>query len=1154
MKDEVIVEISEFPESVRRLYQIFTQINTHLTFLCSHSRSVIPTFELLHKLNHDITKLDLTIIKNLFPEGDIFFGYVDENQVMLSFLEKVQYNKRDGFRQNEPVTVEDEYEKIAKQSDVIKHSKQLLIFDFQDVRVKAATIVARNYKKRPREDDSNNEFFLSSSSLTTQSLSQTNLMAIIKSRNEKFKTILWKQLQKYNSFNDPFEMLALKFESKIPIEPGFEHPVSSKGSEIKLNQTPNTKGTEEMISVLKDESFYKDQIVSIHTLNSTQEADYRKFSNHEMIHPDLKQAFLEYKGIALDEDLYSHQVEALESLIPISGIPDHVIVSTSTASGKSLIYQVPILNDILWDIERGNKSRGSTALFIFPTKALAQDQKRHLEELISHIPMNNDRRIVVDTYDGDTPFKDRKTIRQYADIIFTNPDLIHVSLLPHYTDKDWQTFIKNLKYIVLDELHVYRGTFGVHVSYIMGRLMRLHKFINSGYQTFRFISCSATISDPESHFRTICRIPQEEHIVHVSIDGSPCVEKKLIVWRPPPLMNIRGQTPTIDGTNQLIPRVNIIPESAKILVQLLCKLPDVRVILFCPIRAMCELVMKEVRIIIKSMTNPNILESDVMAYRGGYSKSDRRIIEQKMFTGELRAIVATNALELGIDLSYLDVVITCGFPTSKSNMHQQFGRAGRGKNSCGSLAIYVASGMPVDQYYLDHSEELCVKGSYEDLCVENLSSLSTSNFILEQHLQCAAFEEPIDLHIDLKWFTTGEGSQEAAKIFEGICKSRLIENSLRTFGPNPIYLPNPASMVSIRAIENDTFAVVDITKDRNIVIEEVEASRTSFTLYEGGIFLHQGLPYLVKEFNAKEKFAKVERVQVDWTTQQRDFKDVDPMEIQFVKELYSEDLNRTSDIPIFFGKVQITLVVFGFFKINRKREFIEAVESKNPPVIIKSRGFWVDIPDKAVSFTKAKDYSLAGGIHAAEHAIMNMSPLFIGGNSIVDVPLDRYSAIGEYELNTECKAPEKEFSTRQSRRKRPARLIFYDSKGGESGSGMSAKVFEYFDDLLFTTYHRIKACECEWGCPNCVAGTHCSEMSTVMSKPGAMIILASLLGLDLETEFKNLRMGPELNMPEISHETIETKSSIVKFAKDVQIVKVRKARKSLQPITVKKEE
>lgn len=294
------------------------------------------------------------------------------------------------------------------------------------------------------------------------------------------------------------------------------------------------------------------------------------------------------------------------------------------------------------------------------------------------------------------------------------------------------------------------------------------------------------------------------------------------------------------------------------------------------------MIMREVRTLLQKppYSKLGLVQSDIMSYRGGYSKSDRRIIEKKMFDGQLRAIIATNALELGIDLSDLDVVITCGFPMLKLNLHQQFGRAGRRKDAKGSLVIFVPGRSPVDQYYIEHADDL-VRNTYEDLCVDSLRDMEHGLLILERHLQCAAYEDAIVLNDDYKWFSKGR----SFKAFENILTEHLVQDIGDRFIPNSKYMPKPSKLVSIRAVEDDNVAVVDTTNNRNIVIEEVELLRTTFTIYEGGIFLHQGQPYLVKEFNHEQRYAKVERVNVDWTTSQRDYTDVDPEEIELVKPL-----------------------------------------------------------------------------------------------------------------------------------------------------------------------------------------------------------------------------------------------------------------------------
>lgn len=1184
-QDPASLDTSEWPSSFQRLLRIFFQINTHLTFLSSHSRSTIPTYDLLHKLNGDISKLDLAIIANILPHGDVTYEYVDENQVMLSFTEKVLFDWATGYHQSKPSTMDDAYKEAAEmRSD--PDSKQLLIFDFRDTKVQGIGSVikgGRRAKKRKTEPvDPGEGFFLSSKDLSLQNLTHKQLLNIIIGRNEKFKRCVAEFLQSCTDEElqgkDELAMKKLRDynQDKVPEPPSLEDPVVTLGKNTVVISSDEKPSLENMINALKLKPFYKDQIVAIETLTPAQGGRFdtlpiKQEGNESVIHADLKRALLNYKNIAIDDGLYLHQVEALKALMFDNDYKNHVIVSTSTSSGKSLIYQLPIINDILWNISKGNKKRECTAFFIFPTKALAQDQKRHLQEFIKHLTVTQNRQIIVDTYDGDTPCQDRSSIRTFADIIFTNPDAIHASILPNHSGtsfdrSSWHDFLSALKYVVMDELHVYKGTFGMHVSYVMSRLMRIVTNLRKDQAIYplnnlQFISCSATIKNPVSHFRAVCGISSKEKIVHVYEDGSPCSEKKLVVWNPPALMNKKGQTPSSTGFGKsnslnsvLVPRENTILELAKLLLQLLNSLSTIKVIVFCPIRVVCELMMKEIRSLLSNPTfsGSSLSESDIMSYRGGYSKSDRRVIEEKMFNGKLRAIIATNALELGIDLSDLDVVITCGFPMLKLNLHQQFGRAGRGSISQGSLAIFVAGSKPLDQHYLKYPLELCDKSTYEDLCVEGLMDLGLNQLIMEMHLQCAAFEWPIDIEGDIDWFSLN-GSINKKNAFIKLCRERLYKDKDNKYRTSPRYLPWPVDHVAIRAVEETNYAVVDTTNGRNIVIEEVEALRTSFTLYEGGIFLHQGYPYLVTEFNSDGCFAKVERVKVDWITQQRDFTDVDPVEVEYIKCLNPPlDTNKVNDIPTFFGKIETTIVVFGYFKVNRRSEILEAVEVKNPPVILHSKGFWIDIPVNALNVIQEKDLSPAAGIHAAQHAIMNILPLFINGGATTNPNAKFSSNVGESELMTECKAPEKEFARRQTKRKRPARLIFYDAKGGPQGSGIAAKTFEHIDEILHTTYLRVKDCECEWGCPSCVTASFCKEMLLVMSKPAAIIILGGLLGLDLADLKNEVSDGPEPNMPQLTVETIQPSGS-VKLSPDVEIIEVRQASEPLKPL-IKKEE
>ncbi|EGV60472.1 P-loop containing nucleoside triphosphate hydrolase protein [Yamadazyma tenuis ATCC 10573] len=1121
------IPFSKWPDPLKRLGRIFSQINANLTFILSHSRSTIPTYEYFQKLVPDLTIFDLASIKYFLPPGDVFFDYVDKEDLLAN--EKVGYTKEQGYNMKQPDTIDKLYEDIKNANE--NGSSQILLFTFDDMKVDNIGALSNSRRAPWKRTNTESNSFFNHRDLITQKLTQPQLSGIINTRNAKFQAGVSHFVQEVGTNTEELlvlDKLNADVVSFVPSEPDLEDPVQKMTKRQRLENTSVSESLDSqgMVDILKNSSIYKDQIEFEATFTEARPATFKPF-DLEMydIHPALAYGVKKYKGIDMETMLYSHQTEALEHILDYT--KTHVITSTSTSSGKSLIYQIPILNSILWDMENGNTNhRASTAIFIFPTKALAQDQKKHLEDLIKHIPMPKNGSIRVDTYDGDTDTKTKGTIRRFANIIFTNPDTIHASILPNhegmsYSDSSggWQYFLHALKFIVVDEIHVYKGTFGINVSFVMARLLRVLSHSSSSHQV-KFISSSATVLNPESHFRVVCAISPEDNVVHISNDGSACCEKKFLIWNPPPLMN---------------KRVNNITESARVLLSLLGGSKFIKVIVFCPIRQVCELLMKQIRslLITSEYADLGIKEGDIMAYRGGYSKTDRRNIEQKMFNGEVRALVATNALELGVDLSDLDVVITCSFPVSKSNMHQQFGRAGRGRNAKGSLAIFVAGAIPVDSYYVKHPEELLDKSTYEDLCVESLIGVGMHKLIMENHLQCAAFELPIDIDQDAKWFCNYESTPKKVQIFRTACAEKLNQDKLHRYRTSPDYLPWPASKVAIRAVESPAYAVVDITNGRNIVIEEVEESRTSFTLYEGGIFLHQGLPYLVKDFNSDKKYAKVQRVTVDWVTSQRDFTDVDPHIIEYIRCLKSP-MREVSDIPAYFGTIEITTIVFGFFKVNKKNEIIEAVEVKNPPVRYKSKGFWLDIPKPVLDAIVEKSLSPAGGIHAAQHCLMNILPLYISGSAT--------------ELLTECKAPEKEFARRQTKRKRPARLIFYDSKGGPSGSGVSAKAFEYIDEILLAAYDRVKDCDCEWGCPKCVTASFCKEGMTVMSKPAAYIILGSLVGRELSELVQEVPDGPELNMPEISVETVQPASSVVKMAKDVEIVEIKRATKPLKPI------
>lgn len=505
--------------------------------------------------------------------------------------------------------------------------------------------------------------------------------------------------------------------------------------------------------------------------------------------------------------------------------------------------------------------------------------------------------------------------------------------------------------------------------------------------------------------------------------------------------------------------------------RLFCELilRGVRVIAFCKVREQCEKLVGAIKQELERLGRAEVA-GRVMGYRGGYTAQDRRRIESEMFEGKLLGVVATTALELGVDIGTLDCVLTWGFPYTIANLRQQSGRAGRRNKD--SLSILVGDGFATDQYYMQNPDELFTEPNCAlQVDLDNM-------LVREGHIQCAAYEMPIRPDQDAVYF----GSDLAQ-----ICRDRLVRDDMGFYHCHDRFRPLPSRFVSIRDTEEDRFAIIDVTHNRNVVLEELEASRAIFTIYDGAIFLHQGDTYLVRDFDPDRKMARVEKVKVDWTTSQRDYTDVDPTETEAVKQI------QGSRWRAHYGKIRIKQVVFGYFKVDRHNRILDAVQVDNPPVVRHSKGMWLDVPKHALDILVSRRLHVAGAIHAAQHALMSLIPSFV-----ISTPGD---------VRTECKSGLKEFARRPTQRKRPARLTLYDARGGAGGSGINTKAFEFVDVLLRRALQRVTACGCPAGCVECVASELCKEANEVMSKAGCEVILKALL--DEEIDVGALPMGPE---------------------------------------------
>ncbi|KAK6214063.1 ATP-dependent 3'-5' DNA helicase [Pestalotiopsis sp. IQ-011] len=1044
----VVEPAIEWPPYLKELDKIHRALNLVFTF-CSTRKHLATTFETIRTTVESHTKKallveDVAAIVALRPEG-INFAYVDEFmlQTDIKGAERdatFKSGRSKDMRSQGPapdasvggLTGMDDFTIRHPDEDPIS-GKEVLYFEFIDGDLK------RQVQHKKTGEPTNPNRRLRDEDLKMPVYSQKQMTALIDKRNTKFGSAVTSFLNKCAADKlDPELVLRQEAESFIP------SPTQSKeatpkpeASTVPKSIPKERKPIPEIVQELKDSSWYTGQIVPDgHRVFESQDPVFGDLEF--LLSQDMVNALYNAKGIT---QFYAHQTEAINQL----HAGNHVVVSTSTNSGKSLIYQLPVLHSLEQD-------RLVRAMYIFPTKALAQDQKRSLKDMLSYLPGLED--VLVETFDGDTPMQDRNMIREDARIIFTNPDMLHITILPQ--EDKWRTFLQNLKYVVVDELHYYNGLMGSHVAFIMRRLRRICSAV--GNRHVRFISCSATVANPEAHFKTIFGIDK----VHlVDCDGSPSGRKEFLCWN----------TPYKDPGDPSSGRGDALGECARLFCQLILR--GVRVIAFCRVRKQCEALVSAAKSELESLGRPECM-ARVQGYRGGYTAQDRRQIESEMFEGKLMGIIATTALELGVDIGTLDCVITLGFPYTIANLRQQSGRAGRRNKD--SLSILVGDCFATDQHYMQNPNELFTKPNCElQVDLENM-------LVLEGHIQCAAYEMPIRPKDDAKYFS---------KDLPQIAEERLIRDEHGFYHCHDRFRPVPSRFVAIRDTEEDHFAIIDISNGRNVVLEELEASRAFFTLYDGAIFLHQGNSYLVRDFQPQKMIAKVEKVKVEWTTQQRDFTDIDPVETEAIRKIPGS-LSRA-----FHGKIRVQQNVYGYFKIDRKRRILDAVHVDNPPIIRYSKGMWLDVPKKALEILVSRFLNVAGAIHAAEHAVMSLMP-----NFVISMPGD---------VRTECKVGMKEFAQKETQRKRPARLTFYDAKGGAGGSGISTKAFEFVDLLLAQALKRVDYCHCDQGCVECVCSDLCKHANEVMSKAGSSVILKALLNMEIDVDA--LPMGPEEASP-----------------------------------------
>jgi len=716
-------------------------------------------------------------------------------------------------------------------------------------------------------------------------------------------------------------------------------------------------------------------------------------------HTELKAAYAG-KGI---RQLYSHQAAAAETV----HAGKNVVIVTPTASGKTLCYNLPVLNAIL-------ESSDSRALYLFPTKALAQDQLAELHDLNQRVA----NRFGVFTYDGDTPSDARKAIREKGHIVLTNPDMLHTGILPHHTR--WTRLFENLRYIVIDELHTYRGVFGSHLCNVLRRLRRVARFYGRGAQ---FICSSATIANPGELAARLL----EADVEVLNANGAPAAEKTFVFYNPPVVNRALGI------------RRSYINESARVAQEFLKH--ELQTIVFANSRLHTELLLTYLQ-----QANPRALgkPETIRGYRGGYLPNERREIERGLRDARIRGVVSTSALELGIDVRSLDAVVMAGYPGTIAGTWQRAGRAGRRSGS--SCAVMVASSAPLDQFMVRNPDYFFGRTpEHAFIQPDNLE-------ILVNHLKCAAFELPI---APQERFGDVDVPDLCARLAEA---GYLHQAGDHYHWTHEAY---PADTVSLRSVTSDNFVIIDITGEPN-VIGEVDFSSALTTVHEKAIYLHGGEQYHVEHLDFKERKAYVKRVDVDYYT--------DAIRYTQVRVLEVAASDRSPDSSRSHGDVLVRSQVVGFKKIKFfTNENVGAGKLELPENEMQTTSYWITLERpllESLPFTVSERQS---GMFGLLHALESVATLLLMCDG-----RDLGTAIGERPADTAGVETAEDFSAARiddvvsgsAKEFFEPNLYLFDAYPG--GIGFSEPLFRAHELLVEKTRELIAACGCQQGCPSCV--------------------------------------------------------------------------------------
>jgi DEAD/DEAH box helicase domain-containing protein len=783
--------------------------------------------------------------------------------------------------------------------------------------------------------------------------------------------------------------------------------------------TTTLDAVEEILGVLTAR-YQRDDVLTSVRLIPAREAKFRPIPG--WVTSALSEAY-HAKGI---QELYSHQAATAELVHE----GKDVVVVTPTASGKTLCYNLPVLNAVL-------ENPDTRTLYLFPTKALAQDQLAELHDLSKRLSDC----FGVFTYDGDTPSDARKPIRERGHVVLTNPDMLHTGILPHHTK--WMRLFENLRYIVLDELHTYRGVFGSHLANVLRRLRRIANFYGSNPQ---FICCSATIANPGELASQLI----EREVEVVEENGAPAGEKVFVFYNPPIINRNLGI------------RRSYINEATRVAKELLAR--KLQTMVFANSRLHTEVLLTH----LQQAHPPKPGQAElVRGYRGGYLPGERREIERGLREGRIRGVVTTNALELGIDIGSLDACVMAGYAGSIASTWQRAGRVGRRSGS--SCAVFVASSAPLDQFIVQHPDYFFGSSpEHAHIQPDNLE-------ILVNHLKCAAFELPLSPDEQF-------GKVDLAEICERLGEVGFLHKS----GGNWHWVQEayPADTISLRSVTSDNFVIIDTTGKGNgepEVIGEVDFSSALTTVHPKAIYIHQGQQYHVERLDFDKRKAYVKRVNVDYFTDAIRYTQVRVLEI-------TEEEGIAGPAARAHGDVLVRSQVVGFKKIKFfTNENVGSGKLELPENEMHTTAFWVTLGHDLLAqlpFTLSERQSAIFGLL---YALGSVATLLLMCDR-----RDLGTAVGERPPSAASEIDWEEFAAPRASEAAAffePNLYLYDAYPG--GIGFSEPLYRICNALFERTHELVSACPCENGCPSCVgpAGDQSER-----SKEVALAILERLSG------------------------------------------------------------